>query len=386
MVLLNFLAQLSVSEMIETNYPNISHSESISRLISFFHSSESYESIVTNAHPPSLVTVRDILKIRHPTRTSVSKISIKPPGISPNTLVYEASMKLVQNNIRILPVMDDDKLVGVVRQTKILEEMANCDDLRNFKSGDIMIENPVTATRDSPASVVKSLMLRKGISHTPIVDRDGKLTGIITAKDLIWQFIKPQESVKKGEKRGEKMKLLEIGIKGLSDRNPLTIPRNMLVSDVVQEMASQKKSYALVVERNKPVGIITPRDVISILGNFRPTIQIPIHVIGFRGSDNELVQSYKGKIERVARRGLKIHPDLQEIVIHGKISSIRGMKKSYSLRARASTPSGIISVTMKGWSLLDVLDELCEKLDRRLRHPKVKYPRESFSRKDITTR
>ncbi|MCP8313176.1 MAG: CBS domain-containing protein [archaeon] len=361
------LAYSSAREIFETDYPGISHSENVSKLISLLQTSGSYEALVTNDYPPKLVTVRDVLKVTHPERTSVSRISFRPPSVSFDTPIYDASLKLVHNRIRILPVMEKESVVGVVRQTKILEKMADCDDLKTFFSEDLMVENLVTVSSDSLVGAVRSIMLKNGISHAPVVDQDGKLKGIITAKDLVWHFVKPRESMRVGEKTGEKIRLLEMRIRGLTDKNPFQVMRRTSILNVVREMIAGKKSYSLVVEKHKPIGIITPRDVISLLTEFRPKIQIPVYIVGFKGQDEGLVQSAKRKIERVARRGLKMHPDLREIVVHGKVSSVTGERRRFTIKARAYTPSSMMAVTAKGWSLLTVFDEICEKLDRRLR-------------------
>lgn len=365
MDVLKLIAESLAKEVFEADYPSISHSESVSRLISLFHKSESYEALVTDGHLPRIVTVRDSLKVTHPKRTSVSKIASRPPSIFPDTRIYDASLKLVRNRIRVLPVIENKSIVGMVRQTKILEKMAECDDLKEFLAEDLMIENPVTVDRNSSVGAVRSIMLRRGISHTPVVDQDERLKGMITAKDLVWHYVKPHEALRVGERRGEKIRLLEMGIRGLTDRNPLRVTRRTSMLDVVNEMLARKKSSSLVVEKHKPIGIITPRDVISLLTEFRPKIRIPVYMVGFRGQGKGLIQSTRRKIGRVARRGLKIHPDMQEIVIHGKISSATG--KRFIVKARAYTPSSTLTVTVRGWSLVTVFDQLREKLDRRLR-------------------
>lgn len=158
---------------------------------------------------PRLVTVRDVLEVTNPVRTSVSRIAFSPPSITPGTPIYDASLKLVHNRIRILPVVENESIIGVVRQTKILEKMVNCEDLKECTSEELMVENPVTVDRDSSTGVIRSIMLRRGISHTPVVDPDGKLRGIITAKDLSGTL---SSQVKAKSLEREKGRQLESGI------------------------------------------------------------------------------------------------------------------------------------------------------------------------------
>ena len=94
--------------------------------------------------------------------------------------------------------MQDNSIIGVVRQSSILSKMVDCKDLDEFTVEDLMVQNLQTVDLNSFASVTRNLMLSKGISHVPLVDQDGKLKGIITAKDLVWNFFRPRERVTVG--------------------------------------------------------------------------------------------------------------------------------------------------------------------------------------------
>jgi len=369
---LRLLAQSLIKEIVETDCPSIPQSANVLKLISLLQTSENYEAIVTNGHPPRLVTVRDVLKVTHPERTSVSKIAFSPPNITPDTPIYEASQKLVSSRIRILPVVENESVVGVVRQTKILEKMTNCEDLEECTAEKLMVENPVTVESDFSIGVIRDLMIRNGISHTPVVDKDGKLRGMITAKDLVWNFIKPSESQTVGERKGETIRIWNMSMKGMIDMAPLYVTRRTSILDVISEMSTLKMGYYLVVEKQKPIGIITPRDILSLLAQFTPKAQIPVYVVGFKDFDKDLVQSAMKKINRVARRGLTYHPDLQEIIVDGRVKSRRGEEKRFEIKARAHMPSNMLSITVEGWSLPTLFDEVSEKLEASLRQIKGK--------------
>ena len=372
MSFLKILSQSSVKEVYETGCLSIPQSANVSKLISLFHMSETYEAVVTNGNPPRLVTVRDVLKETHPDKASVAKIAFSPPSITLDTPIYDASLKLVNNRVRVLPVVENESLIGVVRQTKILEKMADCKDLDECYSENLMVENPLTVDRDFSVGVIRDLMLRNGISHTPVVDKDGKLIGIITAKDLVWNFIKPSESETVGEKKGETIRIWDMGMKGLMDESPLQVTRRTCIIDVINEMLALKKGYCLVVEKQKLIGIITPRDIISLLIQFKPEIQIPVYVVGFKDCDKDLVQSAAKKIERVAERVLKYNSDLQEIVVDGRVKAREGEERRFEVKARAYMPSNMIAVSAEGWSLPTVFDEVSEKIDASLRRTKDK--------------
>jgi ribosome-associated translation inhibitor RaiA len=136
-------------------------------------------------------------------------------------------------------------------------------------------------------------------------------------------------------------------------------------------MLALKKGYCLVVEKNKPIGIITPRDILSLLAQFVPVVQIPVYVIGFKDYEKDLVQLATRKIELVAARALKTNPDLEEIILDGKAHSAGGETR-FTVKARAYMSSKMLTVTAQSWSLQTVFDEIGAKLDARLRQKKEK--------------
>ena len=137
-------------------------------------------------------------------------------------------------------------------------------------------------------------------------------------------------------------------------------------------MLTLKKGYCLVIEKNKPIGIITPRDILSLLAQFEPVVQIPVYVIGFKDYDKDLLQSATRKIELVAARALKTNPDLEEIIVDGKAHSAGGEETRFTVKARAYMSSKMLTVTAQSWSLQTVFDEIGAKLDARLRQKKEK--------------
>ncbi|MBW1801868.1 MAG: CBS domain-containing protein, partial [Deltaproteobacteria bacterium] len=52
---------------------------------------------------------------------------------------------------------------------------------------DIMTKDPVTVSPDTEITHAAKLLLDKGVNGLPVVDREGKLVGIICQSDLIAQ-------------------------------------------------------------------------------------------------------------------------------------------------------------------------------------------------------
>ncbi len=105
------------------------------------------------------------------------------------------AMKLLQKHeIRMLPVMEKGKLVGVVSDRDIKKASASSATLlgthdihaiiEKIKIKEIMTGDPVTVPFDYTVEETAELILLHKISGVPVVNHKGELVGIITLSDL----------------------------------------------------------------------------------------------------------------------------------------------------------------------------------------------------------
>src|SRR5688500_20122935 len=73
--------------------------------------------------------------------------------------------------------------IGVIHKNMSIDrQAAEVDRVKRSESG--MILNPITLGPDATLREANALMRRFRISGVPVVDRDGRLVGIITNRDL----------------------------------------------------------------------------------------------------------------------------------------------------------------------------------------------------------
>ena len=114
-------------------------------------------------------------------------------SVETDTSIMEALNIMRKKNIKRLPVMNKDKLVGLVTKHMLLEASPSSAIslsifelnyvLSKITVGDIMVEDPITITPNYPIEATIWLGKKHRIASFPIVE-NGKLVGIITEHDI----------------------------------------------------------------------------------------------------------------------------------------------------------------------------------------------------------
>ena len=100
-------------------------------------------------------------------------------SIVPNASIKEAISKMKKSQISQLPVIEDNKLVGLVSESTILDAMLNS---KGKEVREIMQEAPPIVSKTTSVQVISNLL-----KHYPmvLVSEEGKLVGLITKSDLL---------------------------------------------------------------------------------------------------------------------------------------------------------------------------------------------------------
>ena len=166
--------------------------------------------------------------------------------IDVNDSMNDAIKLLKKHNIKMLPVLEKSKLVGIITDRDI--KRASASDattleihellylISKIKIKEIMSKNPVTVAPDYTVEETAEVLLKHNISGVPVVDHYGTVVGVMTQNDIFKTII----SLTGAEKRG-----IQFGIQ-VEDR-PGSIKE---VTDIIREyggrVASILTSYDMV--------------------------------------------------------------------------------------------------------------------------------------------
>ncbi len=143
---------------------------------------------------------------------------------------------------------------------------------------DIMTPNPISVTAKTPLQEAITLLVEKKISGLPVVDEQGKLVGMISESDLMWQetgvetppYIMLLDSViylqnpTRYEKEIHKA-LGQIVEDVMSDR-PITVQSDQSVREAAKLMHDKRiRRLPVLDQKGKIIGIITQGDIVRMM-------------------------------------------------------------------------------------------------------------------------
>ena len=130
--------------------------------------------------------------------------------IEPEASVEEAAKILSENNVSGLPVVEENKLVGIISETDLIikDKKLHFPDYINLLGGiiyleshkkfekefkkyiavkvkELMTEEVKTINPDTSEEDIATIMVEENINRLPVVDEEGNLLGIVTRADLL---------------------------------------------------------------------------------------------------------------------------------------------------------------------------------------------------------
>jgi acetoin utilization protein AcuB len=119
--------------------------------------------------------------------------------VAGETSVADAYNTMMQSGIRRLPVVENERLVGIVTLGDLREARPSPATslsiyelnylLAKLTVGHVMTHNPFTVTADTPIQQAACIMLTRKVSGLPVVDREARAIGIITETDIFRMLV-----------------------------------------------------------------------------------------------------------------------------------------------------------------------------------------------------
>lgn len=112
-------------------------------------------------------------------------------SVVPATSFRDVAKLLAEHDISGVPVVDeDDRVVGVVSESDLLAR-------HELTARDLMTAPAVTVHAEETVADAARLMVRRGVERLPVVDEEERLVGIVTRRDLLRVYLRPDSEIRR---------------------------------------------------------------------------------------------------------------------------------------------------------------------------------------------
>jgi CBS domain-containing protein len=367
--ILSRIGKKKVSDFIES--ANIINSnESVSKILGNLIKINNYSVYFKNGNKITAVNLRDILSARDVHSQKLNSIAKSTPIIEEDSNIASAAGLMSLYRLRSLPVIEDGEVIGQITTNSIVKALDHKD--IKIKSTKIMTANPVCIRENDLVLTAKNLMIRHRIDHVPIVEEN--LKGIITSFDIVKILLTADNLDNVHLGITEHTRPLEFPVKGIAERNATTSSIDHSVADVVQLLNVNNSTYSIVTLGNEIQGIITHRDIISLLGE-KVEEDIPAYIIGLP-DDPFASELAKTKFNTLVKFLSKTMPDIEEARCRIRLSTVRGKTKKYEIEVSIFTPTNRYSYRNEGSDLATIFDQMKDSLKNKLTQKNQKRVKE----------
>ncbi|MCA1600719.1 MAG: CBS domain-containing protein [Acidobacteria bacterium] len=105
--------------------------------------------------------------------------------VSPDQTLSDAGRQMIRHRVGSAVVIAKDDPPGIITERDMLRAIADGVDLDFAKVSEYMVPKAVTVTDRWHVVDAAETMIDRGFRHLVVVDEDGKVTGIISIRDMV---------------------------------------------------------------------------------------------------------------------------------------------------------------------------------------------------------
>jgi len=105
--------------------------------------------------------------------------------VSPDTLVTALAKKMRKSDIGVIPVGENDRLIGMVTDRDItVKGVANGKDLSKLTARDVMTKGVIWCRDSDDVADAARTMESKQVRRLPVIDKDKRMVGMLSLGDI----------------------------------------------------------------------------------------------------------------------------------------------------------------------------------------------------------
>jgi CBS domain-containing protein len=297
--------------------------------------------------------------------TKAAALMQSAPKIDRREDVREAARMLVEGNTQIAPVYEGEKLWGIITGDAILE--AVIDNLDALTVDQIYTDDVVTVSEEDRVGKVINLLREHGISRLPVVNENGKLTGVVTTHDIVDFVVRKMNRQGKGDRRGDIDRMLDLPVYDLMSSPVFTTTPGEKVDDAVAKMFERDIAGLVVTPTDSDsevIGVLTKTDVLRAL-TYTEEEQMDVQVTNIDLVDTMSREALVQSITEVVDKYQEMQVHHAHVRFHEHKEKLRGTPLIQA-QVRLRTSHGQVAGSGEGYGAEHAFRVALDKLERNV--------------------
>lgn len=367
MAILIDLSNITIRDVMTKDTASVSKGDKISDIISRMNEDGIHElPVLDEGKVVGIVSYAMLLRKRSiPLTSKAESIMHHFPELTELDPLKKGIEVMINSGLNDLPVTKNGKLVGTVYQRDVLRELTKVKGLRLRPVSDIMTPHVETVCEDD--DIQKALSIMRGLDekNLPVLDKSGKLTGVIGMMDIIKAIWKP----KKGGGREFKTdsKPVQVFVGSVMNMPVVTITPQATVEEVIKTMIKKDLSTAFVMDEEELVGVVTLKDILEQAMSIEEREEgVYVQLTGLSVEDPDVFDSLYSVIQKGLIRISKISTPK---IFNAHIATFHheGLRSKYSVHSRLTCENGMFYSKMTDWDLFRAMDSSLESLEKEIK-------------------
>ncbi|WP_101294492.1 CBS domain-containing protein [Halegenticoccus soli] len=321
--------------------------------------------VLNDGEYAGVIAEKQLIQSHIEDQTKAAAFMKSAPRVDRYEDVRETARMLIEGDTQIAPVFEGDNLWGIVTTDAILE--AVLENLDALTVEQIYTADVVTIGEEDRLGQAINRLREHGISRLPVLNENGKLTGILTTHDIVDFVTRKMHRQGKGDRSGDIDRMLDLPVYDLMRSPVFTTNPGESVREAVERMFEKDIAGLVVTPADSDaevIGVLTKTDVLRALTyTERDTMDVQITNIGLLDtmSREELVESILQVVDKYQE--MRVHH--AHVRFHEHKEKLRGTPL-IQCQIRIRTSHGQVAGSGEGYGAEHAFRVALDKLERNV--------------------
>ncbi|RQH02503.1 CBS domain-containing protein [Natrarchaeobius oligotrophus] len=308
---------MDVTDIVDREFETYDETTRVSKLRGAFEDSNRKALVIErDGEFVGIVTRKEVLSSHEKTTRKARSLVRSVPTIGPHEDVREAARLMIASDTRLLPVLQGDDLVGVVRTEALLRSVQPY--LAVLDASDVATTDVVSVEPDTSLGKALSTFRTERIEHLPVVSGDD-VVGIVSLADVLSFVTRELQRSQggdspehmdaskgghhggRGAREGERDDLLALPVRNVMVEAVGTTTPDESLEEVLESMLEFDASSSILLDDGSLAGIVTKTDLLESL-TWSEERRLPVQVFGAELMSDTTREELSERIEAVSRK------------------------------------------------------------------------------------